>query len=1262
MPPRSIALAFLLAAGQLAYCQDRLISGKVVMEDGSPPPKSARIERSCGGRVPVHVASANAKGEFSWTEAGAAWSVNECIWRAVLAGYESTVLDAGTLQNSARVPDFVLYRQGENVPPEAATRWNRAAQAMNSQRWTDAETDLRALSAQFPQTAPIWTQLGQALARQERLPEARQAYQRAIQAVPWYLPSYHLLAVLDLDAGDYEAASKTVEAGLKKGSSALLYLDQAEIRYNRHDASAEHSALQAIALDTKHELPRAEYVLGLILSAGEDKLSAVAHLRRFLGAAPNAPEAESARARLRALEAGAQEVVEEPIAPETASANPDLELDANGEVGIPGGLRGLAAAARMNRRPAPKDFFLEYCRTVAAEAENPGRSGVSGFTQAVQAYLSAVLELEGHAARPDFVHFDAPVLSALANLQRNTGEAASPRESKQIVLSTDTAENYSATGDVLKLFGWRPSPKGVAGFEPSELAQDSARQLVPMALGIDETEMFRSLSDGGAFRIEIRDGRAPLVEARAWRSLMGKLPPGGFAEAFLRNPRFALTYVGLASMNGEAAASVIGGIGLRALVARYAEPIATFGEAFAVERGRAAVPGGTAAEPVWQRLAGASPADPKAFFRALLDKDQGRLAVFYWAVWRGDEAHRRFFTSDSGVAQRFYDWYRNSPELRDRVSQARAGWRQELFRNLPLDEAGKLYFPGGKAVWMDAARPEDEALPAAPALEALAPVAALERARKAPLDAESARLLAGHYSSWRSLFPYFEELPALGAAEFQALAAFETSTSARPAAAQNAVMGEWHSLLKLIELGTRSGSLDSAAGGRAFRATCESLAAPDHAAGAMAALRSFASGANDLEEAVRNGVLRLTGERGEAYRQVREIQGTPSLSTPGLAGRAVLAALSGAVYAALLHPLDLLVMEVRDLPARHKFTLGMRGPVIFAPTNIVLQHEDPGSYFAGGFMTFEEAAKGLARADALKPTAGTELTAAASAPTPPAAAPVAAPPPAETSYVFRANARLVEISATVMDTFGHYVDDLKAEDFRVVDAGAAVEIAAFENHAAGVSVALLLDTTGSMFSTLPALRSSALRLIEDLRPVDWVGIYGFNSAVAELQPFTRNRNLAKRAILRTHAAGSTAMYDALVRVAHDLSGRPGKKAIVVFTDGEDNASALTAEIAINRAKRDGVPLYTIAQGGGVADARTGELSGMSDTTGGLSFAIRNPDEIRGVFEHISRDLLHGYLLTFQPPPDTLHKWRPLKVSLPKIENRLVRARQGYYPD
>jgi len=84
-----------------------------------------------------------------------------------------------------------------------------------------------------------------------------------------------------------------------------------------------------------------------------------------------------------------------------------------------------------------------------------------------------------------------------------------------------------------------------------------------------------------------------------------------------------------------------------------------------------------------EKLAGAAPHDPKAFFRALLAKDQGSLAAFYFALSHADAVHQRFFTTSSARAKRFYKWYRNSKEFRSMALDARE-WRQEMFRRCPL--------------------------------------------------------------------------------------------------------------------------------------------------------------------------------------------------------------------------------------------------------------------------------------------------------------------------------------------------------------------------------------------------------------------------------------------------------------------------------------------------------------------------------------------------------------------------------------------------
>jgi len=117
--------------------------------------------------------------------------------------------------------------------------------------------------------------------------------------------------------------------------------------------------------------------------------------------------------------------------------------------------------------------------------------------------------------------------------------------------------------------------------------------------------------------------------------------------------------------------------------------------------------------------------------------------------------------------------------------------------------------------------------------------------------------------------------------------------------------------------------------------------------------------------------------------------------------------------------------------------------------------------------------------------------------------------------------------------------------------------------------------------------------------------------------------------------------------------------IVVFTDGEDNNSTLSAATAILRAKTVGIPIYTIAQGHALGHpSLLKELGGMSQATGGLAFRIGSAAEIGRVFDSVLQDLLHGYLLAFQPPAGDGHAWRKIEVQAPGN----VRAREGYFPE
>jgi VWFA-related protein len=611
-------------------------------------------------------------------------------------------------------------------------------------------------------------------------------------------------------------------------------------------------------------------------------------------------------------------------------------------------------------------------------------------------------------------------------------------------------------------------------------------------------------------------------------------------------------------------------------------------------------------------------------------------------------------------AQLFYNWYRNSEELRNGpgVAVARRVWRREMFRDLPLDDAGNLRFPGGAEAWGLASGAGDDAIVGQAFLESMAPVAKIEERRKTPLDSASVRLLAQHYAAWGPLFPYFEKLPGLGSGEFEALAAFERAASARPAAVRNIVLGEWHSLVKLVELGTASGALDSAAGARAFRRACEALSAPDFSGQAIAALKEMAGESAPLDGAVVSALLRLSPERRISFDRVREMLQAPALaSMQGDSDSGTLAALAGTVYAALLDPERLLVSYDSLLVGKHRFVED-KSSGLFVRSELKASSDQAGSYFSGGFMEFEEAAKTLGHGKAS--FAADYAGAASPNPAPAELAAAAAGPPPEA--LFRTSARLVEIYATVTEDRGRYVGNLRRGDFTVLDDGQSVEINTFESLETGVSVAVLLDTTGSMAAALPALRNAALKLIDDLRPIDSVAVYAFNETTFDLQPFTTDKGAARRAVLHTRFGGSTALDDALVRVTRDISGRTGKKAIVVFTDGADNKSVLTADTAIRQAKAAGVPVYAMAHGDALKDAALlKNLSALASSTGGLSFAVHDAAEMNAVFDHVSHDVEHGYLLSFKPTAAEKGPWRKLELVLRDGKGRRVRAREGYFP-
>lgn len=276
-------------------------------------------------------------------------------------------------------------------------------------------------------------------------------------------------------------------------------------------------------------------------------------------------------------------------------------------------------------------------------------------------------------------------------------------------------------------------------------------------------------------------------------------------------------------------------------------------------------------------------------------------------------------------------------------------------------------------------------------------------------------------------------------------------------------------------------------------------------------------------------------------------------------------------------------------------------------------------------------------------------------------------PPAQaqqSSTVIKVQSRLVEVYATIYDGKGSYVDGLTRDRFEVSEDGRPQRITHFETSAGSLSCAILLDTTGSMGEALPRVKNSIVKLIGALGPDDSVAIYTFDQRLVVRQDFTINKDAAKRAVLRTRAEGRTALFDALSETTQDVAKRPGKKAFIVFTDGDDNASVLTANAAVTRAKKAGIPLYAIGEGEALKSRNLMKLlEDLSHQTGGAAYQAKKLGDIETIFQKITQDLLHLYMIGYPPPPATTEgKWRQISVAVKGIKDYHVRAKEGYFPE
>jgi VWFA-related protein len=258
----------------------------------------------------------------------------------------------------------------------------------------------------------------------------------------------------------------------------------------------------------------------------------------------------------------------------------------------------------------------------------------------------------------------------------------------------------------------------------------------------------------------------------------------------------------------------------------------------------------------------------------------------------------------------------------------------------------------------------------------------------------------------------------------------------------------------------------------------------------------------------------------------------------------------------------------------------------------------------------------------------------------------------------------VELPITVLDKEGKPVEGLVQDDFEVFEDGVAQAVSHFSmQRELPIRVGLVIDTSGSMEKTLPEVQRVVLGFLKNLlRPRDRASILAFSERPALIEGFTADFGALERALIALRPERETAFYDAVVHGLFQFSGVRGRKAMIVLTDGEDNASKMTFDKALDYAQRSGVTIYAIGIDLPITKVKArSQLSRLARMTGGEAFFLARESALAPVYEQINRELRSQYLIAFTSTAETnAEQFRKITVKLRKPELD-VRTIAGYYP-
>ena len=255
---------------------------------------------------------------------------------------------------------------------------------------------------------------------------------------------------------------------------------------------------------------------------------------------------------------------------------------------------------------------------------------------------------------------------------------------------------------------------------------------------------------------------------------------------------------------------------------------------------------------------------------------------------------------------------------------------------------------------------------------------------------------------------------------------------------------------------------------------------------------------------------------------------------------------------------------------------------------------------------------------------------------------------------------VVQFTAVVTDSDGRFVKGLKPQDFKVYDNNRLQKITSFESENISLEMVVALDVSSSMRAALPSVKESSKRFLGGLRPGDNVTLLSFNDNVFTLTQRSRDQSARVKAIDRMESWGGTALYDVVLQGLNVLGRHPGRRSMLLFSDGDDQSSHATLEAAVARAESSDATVYVIGQGRAIrAFELQSVLKKFATISGGRAFFTEDLSRLDRFFEEILDDLSNQYLVSFSYPDDERDgQWHAIRVEVGDGKYH-VRAREGY---